>query len=56
MNSNKYIAEIIQNPDDPEESLLQLPNELLEEMKWLEGDNLLWIDNTDGTWSLKKKE
>jgi hypothetical protein len=33
---------------------LQLTDELMEEMSWSEGDTLQWIDNEDGTWSLKK--
>ena len=35
---------------------LQLTDELMEEMSWSEGDTLQWIDNEDGTWSLKKSD
>ena len=34
---------------------LQLTDDLMEEMGWSVGDNLIWIDNKDGTWSLEKK-
>jgi bifunctional DNA-binding transcriptional regulator/antitoxin component of YhaV-PrlF toxin-antitoxin module len=44
--------------EDPEtgDGILVLPADLLEEAKWKEGDNLLWIDNNDGTWSLIKED
>lgn len=38
------------------DSILPLPPDLLEEAGWKEGDNLLWIDNKDGTWSLVKED
>lgn len=36
--------------------ILPLPQDLLDEAGWKEGDNLLWIDNKDGTWSLVKED
>jgi hypothetical protein len=44
--------------EDPEtgDGILSLPPDLLEEAGWKEGDNLLWIDNKDGTWSLIKED
>jgi len=36
--------------------ILPLPESLLEELGWVEGDTLKWIDNGDGTFSLRKKE
>ena len=38
------------------DSILTLPTDLLNEAGWKEGDNLLWIDNEDGTWSLVKED
>lgn len=38
------------------DSILTLPPDLLTEAGWKEGDNLLWIDNEDGTWSLVKED
>ena len=35
---------------------LQLSKDLLEKMNWKEGDNIEWIDNKDGTFTLKKYE
>jgi bifunctional DNA-binding transcriptional regulator/antitoxin component of YhaV-PrlF toxin-antitoxin module len=39
-----------------EDGILPLPNDLLKEAGWKEGDNLIWIDNKDGTWSLIKED
>jgi hypothetical protein len=43
---------------DPETGDLVLPftQEILNELKWKEGDTLEWIDNKDGSWSLVKKK
>ena len=38
------------------DSILVFPPDLLETAGWKEGDNLLWIDNKDGTWSLVKED
>lgn len=44
--------------EDPQSGdlLLDLTNELCEEMGWTVGDTLEWIDNKNGSWSLKKKD
>lgn len=34
---------------------LQLTDDLMEEMGWTVGDTLQWIENEDGTWSLRIK-
>lgn len=43
---------------DPEtgELLLIIPPDLLSQMGWIEGTELFWIDNEDGTYSLKEKK
>jgi hypothetical protein len=43
---------------DPEtgELILPIPTELLSQMGWIEGTELFWIDNEDGTYSLKEKK
>ena len=35
--------------------IMPLPPELLESAGWKEGDELVWSDNKDGSWSLNKK-
>jgi hypothetical protein len=43
--------------EDPEtdDLILTFPPELLEQAGWKEGDELIWKDNQDGSWSLTKK-
>lgn len=36
--------------------VLPLTDEIMESAGWQVGDTLEWIDNKDGTWSIKKKE
>jgi len=42
--------------EDPEtgELILPLPKDMLQLQGWVEGDTLEWIDNNNGSWSLKK--
>ena len=44
--------------EDPEtgDLILPLPQELLDDAGWGEGDVLNWRDNKDGSWSLTKKD
>ena len=44
--------------EDPDtgDLILPLPKDFLKNAGWNEGDTITWIDNTDGTWSLMKKE
>ena len=37
-----------------DDGILTFTPEPLEETGWQEGDELEWIDNKDGTWTLKK--
>ena len=41
---------------DPEtgDLIMPLSDEILESAGWREGDTLEWIDNENGTWSLRK--
>ena len=43
---------------DPEtgDLILPIPTELLSQMGWIEGTELFWIDNENGTYSLKEKK
>jgi hypothetical protein len=36
--------------------VLPLPQDLLDGAGWKEGDTIEWIDNKNGTWSMKKLE
>jgi nitrous oxide reductase accessory protein NosL len=44
--------------EDPETKELMLPfsDDMLAEVGWKEGDVLEWIDNKNGSWTLRKKD
>lgn len=42
--------------DENGEAFIEFPPEALEGLGWQEGDEIQWIDNGDGSWTLKKKE
>jgi bifunctional DNA-binding transcriptional regulator/antitoxin component of YhaV-PrlF toxin-antitoxin module len=44
--------------DDPEtgDLIMPLSDEILESAGWKEGDTLEWIDNKNGSWTLRKKD
>lgn len=49
----RFIANVVE--DENGEQLLEFPAGCLPE-DWVEGTTIEWIDNKDGTWTLKKKE
>jgi hypothetical protein len=54
MKKNKsWVLEV--QEDEQGEKLIELPEDLLAEAGWKEGDVLVWSDNKNGSWSLKKK-
>jgi hypothetical protein len=44
--------------EDPDtgDIMLPFPPELLTQMGWIEGTELWWIDNQDGTYTIKEKK
>ena len=50
----KYIV-TTQKLDDGS-TYIELPDEVLEEMVWQEGDIIEWTEDDDGSYSLKKVE
>jgi hypothetical protein len=47
---------VIQKDPETGELYLELPKETLKKLGWSEDDELQWIENPDGTWSVIKKE
>ena len=45
---------VIQDPEDPDQLLLDLGTELCEQLGWYPGDEIVWTDNQDGSWTLTK--
>jgi bifunctional DNA-binding transcriptional regulator/antitoxin component of YhaV-PrlF toxin-antitoxin module len=50
MDTLKNEQRVLQVDDD---GVLKLPDDLIEELGWKLGDTLEWIDNEDGTWTLR---
>ena len=51
---NILVRQIVEDPEDPEQLILDLGQELCDQMGWAEGDTLIWTDLKDGSWQLKK--
>lgn len=52
--SKSWIATV--QEDDFGAQYIEFSDEQLAEAGWKEGDTIEWIDNGDGSWTLKKKE
>ena len=50
-----YVRTVIENPDNPEELVLDLGDELCREAGCEVGDTLVWIDLGNGSWQITKK-
>lgn len=50
-NTTTWTVTVIEDGDDV---VLPFPDGLLESQGWQEGDTLEWIDNNDGSWTLRK--
>jgi hypothetical protein len=49
-----HTVNVIEDPDNPDELLLDLGLALCEKMGWAPGDAIIWTDNKDGTWTMTK--
>jgi hypothetical protein len=36
--------------------ILEFPDDLIDSVGWKAGDTIVWTDNKDGSWSLRKKD
>jgi len=52
--STTLVRQLIEDPDDPEQLILDLGQELCDELGWVVGDTLTWTNLEDGSWQLKK--
>jgi bifunctional DNA-binding transcriptional regulator/antitoxin component of YhaV-PrlF toxin-antitoxin module len=52
--NNVYEAPV--EVDSDGDLILVFPDELLAAMDWNEGDTLVWTQNDDDTWTLKRNE
>jgi hypothetical protein len=56
MTRYSFVRTIVEDPEHPGEMLLDLGDELCEQMGWKPGDTIVWKDNGDGTFTLKKAD
>jgi hypothetical protein len=54
MTDTKFTRTIVEDPDSPGELMLDLGNEVCDHLGWQPGDVIEWIDNKDGSWTLRK--
>jgi hypothetical protein len=54
MTTPSIFRTVLEDPDDPGNLVLDLGHELCEQLGWKPGDTLSWIDNQDGTFTLRK--
>lgn len=52
--ASKWTAEVLTDKDG--EFFIEFSEEFLREIGWKEGDTIEWIDNHDGSFTLKKKD
>tara|TARA_A100001515_G_scaffold126013_1_gene111071 strand:- start:762 stop:905 length:144 start_codon:yes stop_codon:yes gene_type:complete len=45
---------IVTLEEDGDDLILPFPDEIIDELGWKEGDELEWIDNGDGSLTLRK--
>lgn len=50
-----WTLDVIQNPDCPDDWVLDLSG-FSEHLGWHPGDTLEWNENSDGSWTIKKKQ
>lgn len=49
-----YTTQVLAVDDDEEAYFIDIPDELLKELGWKSGDKVEWIDNGDGSYSVRK--
>lgn len=49
-----FTCNVVDDPENPGELILDLGNEVCAKLGWQVGDNIVWTDNKDGTWTLTK--
>lgn len=54
-DQKSWTVEVVEDPETGD-LILPLNEEILEGVGWQAGDSVEWIDNKDGTWSLRKVE
>lgn len=53
--SKKYTVAVQEDPESGD-AIIQFPDEVMEQVGWKEGDTIQWVDNGDGSFTLKKEQ
>ncbi len=56
MTELKRWTVVVEEDPETKELVLPIPPDALAQVGWDFGDELIWSDNQDGSWSLTKKE
>jgi len=51
-----WVITLEEADDGSGDLVLPFTDEILESVGWKTGDVIEWVDNKDGTWTLRKKE
>jgi hypothetical protein len=49
-----YTLPVIKDPETGD-LILEFPDEMMTQVGWKTGDTVEWIDNKDGSWTIRKK-
>ena len=52
--TNRWTIPVQENEQG--EQFIEFPDEVLKETGWKDGDSIEWIDNHDGSFTLKRKD
>lgn len=55
MKPDRYTLEVKKDPDS-NDLIIEFPDAMMEETGWKVGDTLEWVDNFDGSWTLRKHQ
>ena len=55
MTATQFTRTVIEDPDSPGELMIELGQEICDQLGWQPGDEVEWLDNQDGTWTIQKK-
>lgn len=55
MSRTSWTLDVKEDPDTGD-CILEFPDDFVESTGWKEGDIIEWIDNGDGSWTMKKKD
>ena len=53
-SNKRWVLDVQENEQG--EQFIEFPEDFLKETGWKEGDSIEWIDNHDGSWTMKKKD